>query len=74
MMGVNEAQKELFSYRVDLDKRVRTDHPLRKVAGVADFAFVRQEVAECHGYNGNVSVDPAVVMKVMFLLFYDDVG
>ena len=43
MMGVNETQKELFSYRVDLDKRVRAEHPLRKVAAAVDFTFVRQE-------------------------------
>ena len=74
MMGVNEAQKEMFSYRVDLDKRVRTEHPLRKVAAAVDFTFVRQAVVDSYGYNGNVSVDPAVVMKMLFLLFYDDVG
>jgi hypothetical protein len=34
MMGVNEAQEELFSYRVDLDRRVRTEHPLRDYGDV----------------------------------------
>ena len=28
MMGKRDEQKELFSYHVDLDKRVRADHPL----------------------------------------------
>jgi transposase len=40
---------------------------------MVDFTFVRQRVAQCYGYNGNVSVDPAVVMKMMFLLFHDDI-
>lgn len=31
MMGINEEQKELFSYSVDLDKRLPQDHPLRKI-------------------------------------------
>jgi len=31
-------------------------------------------VEKYYGYNGNVSVDPAVIMKMMFLLFYDDVS
>jgi transposase len=73
MMGVKENQRDLFSYHVDLDKRVRQDHPLRKIQTTIDFNFVRQEVADRYGYNGNVSVDPAVILKMMFLLFYDDV-
>lgn len=31
MMCVHWAQKELFSYQVDLDRRVRADHPLRAI-------------------------------------------
>ena len=72
MMGKHEKQKSLFSYSVDLDKRVRKDHPLRKVAEVVDFSFVRDEVKEMYGANGNVSVDPEVILKLMFLLFWDD--
>jgi transposase len=73
MMGHQQPQKELFSYRVDLDKRVRSDHPLRRVAAAIDFTFARAEVQATYGYNGNVSVDPAVVLKLMFLLFFDHV-
>jgi transposase len=73
MMGTHEPQKELFSYRVDLDRRVRSDHPLRRINEVVDWAFIRGEVKESYGYNGNVSVDPVQVMKLMFLLFYDNV-
>lgn len=72
-MGHQQSQKELFSYQVDLDKRVRSDHPLRQVAAAIDFTFARAEVHATYGYNGNVSVDPAVVLKLMFLLFFDDV-
>jgi transposase len=73
MMGTKKEQKELFNYAVDLDRRVRPDNPLRKIRSVVDFSFVRQEVAETYGYNGNVSEDPAVIMKMMFLLFLDDI-
>lgn len=72
MMGQQDLQKELFSYNVDLDKRVRADNPLRQVAGLIDFTFARQEVAHTYGANGNVSVDPAVILKMMFLLFFDN--
>lgn len=73
MMGKHEKQKDLFSYGVDLDARVRKDHPLRRVAEMVDFSFVREEVAGKYGTNGNVSVDPEVILKLMFLLFWDDV-
>lgn len=73
MMGRHEGQKELFSYQVDLDRRVRDDHPLRAIRAAVDFSFVRQEVARCYGYNGNESVDPEVILKLMFVLFFDNV-
>jgi transposase len=74
MMGIQREQKDLFSYTVDLDKRVRAEHPLRRIRALIEFDFVRQEVQDCYGYNGNESVDPAVIMKMMFLLFWDDVA
>jgi len=74
MMGQPPPQKELFSYRIDLDQRVRPDHPLRQIKAVVDFAFVRTEVAHCYGFNGNESVPPEVILKLMFLLFYDNIA
>jgi transposase len=74
MMGIHQPQAELFSYQVNLDKRIRRDHPLRRVAQAVDFSFARAEVAACYGYNGQESVDPAVLLKMMFLLFYDNVA
>jgi len=73
MMGTQDNQATLFSYRVNLDKRVRPDHPLRRVQQAVDFGFVRAEVAALYGTNGNESVDPAVILKMMFLLFYENV-
>lgn len=52
---------------------MRSDHPLRRVAAAIDFKFVRDEVAQCYGSKGHVSVDPEVILKMMFLLFFDDV-
>ena len=73
MMGQQAGQKEMFSYQVDLDRRIRADHPLRAIRREIDFSFVRLEVAHCYGYNGQVSVDPEVILKLMFLLFLDNV-
>jgi transposase len=74
MMGSQQPQKELFSYQIDLDRRVRSENPLRRIRDTIDFTFVRAEVAALYGTNGNESVDPAVILKMMFLLFFDNVA
>jgi transposase len=73
MMGEQKSEPELFNYAVNLEKRVRANHPLRKVKEVIDFGFVREEVAHCYGKKGNESVAPEVILKMMFLLFFDDI-
>lgn len=73
MMGIHEGQKELFAYTVDLERRVCSDHPLRRVRAAVDFTFARGLVAHCYGHNGHVSADPAMLLKLMFLLFHDNV-
>ena len=73
MMGKHLPQKSLFSYSVDLDQRVRKKHPLRKVVQMVDFSFVRDEVKDLYGYNGHEGIDPEIILKLMFLLFWDDI-
>src|ERR1700752_5413950 len=73
MMGERDPQKPLWSYQVNLDKRGRSDHPLRRINQVLDLDFVRPEVAKFYGAKGNVSEDPVVIVKMMLLLFLDDV-
>ena len=72
-MGTQRSEAQLFSYAVNLEKRVRANHPLRQVKATIDFSFVREEVAHCYGRNGNESVAPEVILKMMFLLFFDDI-
>jgi transposase len=74
MMGTHQAQDELFSYRVNLDKRVRADHPLRRINGILDMSFVRPAVQACYGSNGHVGIDPVILVKMMLLLFLDNVA
>ncbi len=73
MMGQHQPQKELFSYNVDLDRRIHSDHPLRRVQQTVDFTFARAAVVHTYGHNGNESVDPAILLKLMFLLFSENV-
>jgi transposase len=69
MMGrQSPPQSKLFYTTVSLEKRVRKDHPLRKIARVVDFDFIYREVENCYGINGNVSVAPPVILKMMLLL------
>jgi transposase len=69
MMGrESPPQASLFYTGINLDKRVRSDHVLRKVARLVDFDFVYTEVKESYGYNGNVSVPPPMILKLMLLL------
>src|SRR3989454_1476775 len=73
MMGEQKSEPQLFNYAVNLEKRVRANHPLRAVKAAIDFGFVREEVAHCYGKKGNESVAPEVIFKMMFLLFFDDI-
>jgi transposase len=44
MMGFQEQpQNTLFHYSLNLDKRIRSNHPLRKVNELIDFTFVYDE-------------------------------
>jgi transposase len=56
-----------------LEKRVRDDHPLRRINRVLDLSFVRQQVAHTYGRRGNKSVPPEVIIRMMLLLFLDDI-
>jgi transposase len=74
MMGVqSDPQNNLFHYGINLDKRIRTNHPLRKVNELIDFDFVYDEVKDYYGINGNESVPPPVILKLMLLLIFYNV-
>lgn len=69
MMGrQGPPQPSLFYTGINLEKRIRSDHVLRKVARMVDFDFVYDGVKESYGYNGNVSVPPPMILKLMLLL------
>ncbi len=73
MMGQWQKQTELWVEPVNLGRRIPQDHLLRKINQVLNLGFVRGEVASCYGNNGHVSVDPVIIMKLMLLLFLDNV-
>jgi len=61
-------QRKLFYIGINLDKRIRKDHPLRKIRELIDFDFIYEEVKDKYGYNGNESIPPPVILKLMLLL------
>ena len=69
----NQLHPKLFYNSFSLEQRIHKDHPLRKIKDLIDFSYIRSEVKDLYGYNGNQSIDPAVVLKLMFLLFYENV-
>ena len=69
MMGQEEGfQPKLFYHQINLDQRVPPNHTLRKIQAQIDFDFVYGEVKDSYGDNGNVSIPPPVILKMMLLL------
>jgi transposase len=63
----------MFYQGLCLEQRVRPNHPLRQVKKLVDFDFIYQKVAPTYGVNGNVSVPPPVILKLMLLLVFYNV-
>jgi len=75
MIGpIQQSEPKLFHYGVNLEKRVRNGNPLRAIKRAVDFSFVRHQVAGFYGKDGHASEDPIVIMKLMLLLFLDNVS
>ena len=75
MLGPRQqSEPKLFHYGVNLERRIRSGNPLRAIKSGIDFSFVRARVADFYGRDGHPSEDPIVIMKLMLLLFMDDVG
>lgn len=69
MMGHQpDAQPKLFYHSFNLDDRIPAISVLRKIRKNIDFEFIYQEVKDCYGGKGNVSVPPPVILKMMLLL------
>lgn len=75
MMGrqAKGQQLKMFYQGLCLEQRVRHNHPLRQVKRLVDFDFMYHEVAPSYGVNGNVSVPPPVIVKLMLLLVFYNV-
>jgi hypothetical protein len=65
-------EPKLFYAAIRPDDRIPPGHVLRRIAAIADFGSVRHEAAGRYGHNGNVSIDPVALVKLMLLLLLED--
>ena len=65
MRGEDKRTGELFSY-VDLEKRVRSDHPLRAIGGLVNEALVH-EFSALYAPIGRPSIPPEKLLRAMLL-------
>ncbi len=68
MRGGDERSGELFSY-VDLEKRVRADHPLRSIRGIVNeaLAALERDFAALYAPVGRPSIPPEKLLRAMLL-------
>src|SRR5271170_5912910 len=68
MRGSDKRPGELFSY-VDLEKRVRSDHPLRVIRSLTDAALVSLsgDFAALYSGLGRPSIPPEMLLRAMLL-------
>jgi transposase len=68
MRGVDERTGELFSY-VDVEARVRADHPLRPIRAIANEALsaLEQEFGLLYARVGRPSIPPEKLLRAMLL-------
>jgi transposase len=68
MRGTDERSGELFSY-VDLERRVRRDHPLRPIREMANvvLAGLSDDFAALYSGTGRPSIAPEMLLRAMLL-------
>jgi transposase len=68
MRGTDERSGELFSY-VDLERRVRPDHPLRPIREMANAALAELsgDFVELYSATGRPSIAPEMLLRAMLL-------
>jgi len=68
------SQSQFFYACLNVDERIRKDQLLRKVADRLDFDFACDDVKDLYGTNGNPSIPPPVLLKLMLLLVLKPYG
>ena len=68
MRGSDGRSRSLFSY-VDIEARVRRDHPLRTIRGIVDTAFqtLSADFSSLYSGMGRPSIPPEMLLRAMLL-------
>jgi transposase len=74
MRGLDQRTGELFSY-VDLEARVRADHPLRPIRAIVNeaLAALESEFAPLYAGVGRPSIPPEKLLRAMLLQAFDSI-
>jgi transposase len=59
-------------YQVSLNQLVPSEHPVRRLAEVLDFSWVRSATARDYSNTGKPSIDPVVIAKLLLLGYLYD--
>jgi transposase len=73
MMGTTEKKSGKMFYSFCLNKKIPQDHPLRKLKQILELEFMYDLLKNKYGTNGNVSIPPPILMKLMLLLVFYNV-
>jgi transposase len=67
MMGERSGSQGRFFYRFDLEKRVPSDHLLRKIDAVLDLSQLRVQLAPHYSHTGRPSIDPELMIRMLLI-------
>jgi hypothetical protein len=67
MMGQHDTGQGQLFYSFDLDEVVPADPLVRKIDGVLDLSWVRQELAPYYSATGRPSIDPVLLIRMLVL-------
>ena len=67
MLGPSVGQQDRLFYEFCLEDRVPPDHLLRKIDGVLDLSWLRQELTPFYSHTGRPSVDPEMMIRMLLV-------
>jgi transposase len=67
MMGRLETDQRQFFYDFNLDSVVPTDHLVRKIDALLDFAWLRDELGCRYSHTGRPSIDPELMIRMLLI-------
>jgi len=73
MGKTKQREAKLFYTSFSLEERIGRDNRYRRINEVLDFSFIRPMVVKHYGQRGHTSEDPIVIMKLMLILFLENI-